>query len=528
MESIWIISAFLSGLAAKFIHMPPMLGYLFVGFVLNFFNVQESIVLKPISDLGIQLLLFTIGLKLHIRTLLKPEILITTIGQISIALIGFMAAFMLATYFTIDNLFNLSIFQSFLIAFALSFSSTVCAIKLLEDRGELSTRHSNISIGILVLEDVAAVVFLTITAQKIPSIWAFSLILLPFIRPLLYYVLEKSGHDELLCLYGFFLTFSSAWLFKHLGVKADLGPLVFGILIANHPKSSELYKSLLRFKELFLICFFISVGYAAKISLDILGYALIIVSAVIIKQVSLMSLLLIAKVRAKSAYLASLSLMHYSEFGLIVAALSANNGWLSAEWLAIIALSVAGSFFLAAFTNMYAHNIFRLFKVELSKLERKEVLPEDIHHQIGEVDIVIIGIGKIGDKVYKALSQKYNGKIAAIDANIEKVKLQLNKARRTILGDGTNSQFWDSQKFIDFKIILLAVPNVQDSLEIKRQLDDRGYKGKIAAISMHIDEAAILRDAGINFVFNYHSEIGLGYANHVLDIIGQNMLPVLD
>ncbi len=72
-----------------------------------------------------------------------------------------------------------------LIAFALSFSSTVCVIKLLEENGEMRTRHGKLAISILVIQDIIAVAFLVFATGKIPSVWAFSLLGLFLIKPLI-------------------------------------------------------------------------------------------------------------------------------------------------------------------------------------------------------------------------------------------------------------------------------------------------------------------------------------------------------
>jgi len=516
MEALWIATAFLFGFSAKQINLPPMVGYLVAGFIINSINIKPISSLSTISHFGITILLFTIGLKLDIKRLMKPLILFTSLTHIVITCAIFSIILLLLGYLTTSKLFDLTLNQSLLIAFAFSFSSTVCAIKILQDRGEIASRHGNITIGILVIQDIVAVAFLTLTSNKLPSIWALLLLGLPLCIKLLHFILERSGHDELLCLTGFFLAFVGSWLFQAVGIDEELGALVFGVLIANHPKSSELYKSLMNFKEIFLIAFFLSVGFSAKISLSLFIIACCITIFMVFKGLLFIWLLMLFKARARTALLSTIALFNYSEFGLIVLALCVEHNWLSAEWLVVVALAISISFVLSSVMNHRAHYYFKILKSMIIKYESPDILPEDRHFNIGKVEVLIVGMGRMGSNAYESLSKIYQGKICGIDSDPFKVNLQAEKGRKVIIGDGTNSQFWGNQKFIDYKLIMLALSNVQDNLEVTKQLIERGYKGKIAAISFFHDEEDILKEAGVNMVFNYHTEAGMGYANHAL------------
>ena len=136
-------------------------------------------------------------------------------------------------------------------------------MKILEESSELKVRHGKLALAVLIIQDIVAVIFLVAATGKIPSEWAAALLLLPFLRPVFYRILERVGHGELLPLAGFFLAFGGYELFSALGVKGDLGALVMGIVIAGHSKTSELYKTLMNFKDLFLIGFFLSIGFTA-------------------------------------------------------------------------------------------------------------------------------------------------------------------------------------------------------------------------------------------------------------------------
>ncbi|MFT6917879.1 MAG: glutathione-regulated potassium-efflux system ancillary protein KefC [Cognaticolwellia sp.] len=109
--------------------------------------------------------------------------------------------------------------SAIIIGVAVSFSSTVCATKVLEDRGEVHSRHGQVAIGILVIQGIAAVLFVTFASDSTPSWWALFLLALPLFRPLLYKLLQHSGHIEILALAGLFFIFTGDALFELVGLK---------------------------------------------------------------------------------------------------------------------------------------------------------------------------------------------------------------------------------------------------------------------------------------------------------------------
>ena len=247
MDPLWLFIALLCGFLARQIMLPPMVGFLVAGFVLHGLGVESSSSLQTLADLGVTLLLFTIGLKLRLRNLLAPEV--WAVGSLHMLLITALGAGLLLLTAVSGLVWfeHMDLRSASVVAFALSFSSTVFAVKIFEDRGEMKTRHGQISIGILIIQDIIAVVFLTLAMGKVPSIWAFILLALPLARPLLNKLLQRSGHGEVLILFGMFMAVGGGELFHLLGLKADLGALVFGILLSNQPKTNELARSLLNF-----------------------------------------------------------------------------------------------------------------------------------------------------------------------------------------------------------------------------------------------------------------------------------------
>ena len=252
----WILIALLFGLLVTFISLPPMVGYLVAGFMLSAMGMQSGDTLKAVADIGVTLLLFSIGLKLNVKELLRSEIWAVSVIHLIVTVVVFGLIIFALGFSGLQYFSGLSAMDSALIAFALSFSSTVFAVKILDEKSEMSSLHGKIAIGILIMQDLFAVIFIAIASGKVPSYAAVLLVLLIPMRPLLITLLRRAGHGELLVLCGLSLALGGASLFVYLGVKADLGALIMGVLLAGNEKSDELAKSLLAFKEIFLVAFF--------------------------------------------------------------------------------------------------------------------------------------------------------------------------------------------------------------------------------------------------------------------------------
>jgi predicted Kef-type K+ transport protein len=256
MDMIAIGLAFALGFLVKQVGLPPLLGFLAAGFVLNIFGFHGGENLEELADAGVLLLLFSIGLKVRVKSLVKPEILGLASIHILVTVVLFGLCIYLFSYSALSLFTGMDWQIALLIAFALSFSSTVFTVKVMEEKGEMNTKHGRIAIGILVIQDFFAVIFLTLSSGKIPSIWALGLLLIiPLRKPIISF-LKRSGHGELLVLLGILIPLGAANLFEVLGLKPDLGALLIGMLLAGDPKSNELAKSILNFKDLLLVGFF--------------------------------------------------------------------------------------------------------------------------------------------------------------------------------------------------------------------------------------------------------------------------------
>jgi predicted Kef-type K+ transport protein len=513
-DPLWIAIAFLFGFAVKMFGLPPLVGFLLAGFVLNASGAEGGEFLAATADLGITLLLFTIGLKLQLRSLAAPQV--WGVATLHMGLVTAMICGLLLLLGTLGLplLAGLDFGTALLIGFALSFSSTVFAVKILDQLGATSTRHGTLSIGVLIIQDIAAVAFLAASTGKLPSAWAIALLALIPLRHVLGRVLTLSGHGELLILFGIVLALGGADLFELAGMKGDLGALAIGMLLANHPKANELAKALLGFKDLFLIGFFLSVGMTVLPSWSEILIALLLIVILPLKVAIYFGLFAAFRLRTGTAWRASLNLANYSEFGLIVGTIAAASGWLPEQWLAVFAIALSLSFIGVAPLMDIRDRIYGRWRHQFRRLQRATRLPGEENISFGTARIVIFGMGRIGTSVYDALEREQADRLVGVDINEHTLAKHRAAGRQVIFGDPTNPDFWSRvEDASHLEWVLFAMPSHPSNLLAVEQLRDCGYRGRIAATSWYPEEAEELEKAGVEFAFNIYQEAGEGLAS---------------
>jgi hypothetical protein len=353
---------------------------------------------------------------------------------------------------------------------------------------------------------------MAISTGKIPEEGALLLLLLIPARPLLNKLIERGGHGELLPLAGFFLALGGAELFSFFNVKGDLGALLLGVLLAGYPKSQELYKSLISFKDLFLIAFFLSIGFTALPSIEMLLAALAISLLLVVKFFLFMLLFLSFAMRARNAFLCAITLSNFSEFGLIVANMAVGKEWMSQEWLVVIALAVTYSLILSSIASRFSHKLYANFKDTICRLQwRKPVSEYDIH-QPASAKILLVGLGRVGSATYDSIEQTNPGCILGVDADEDRVEKHKKEGRQTIFGDGEDVDFWAQLDLDNISLIMLAPPGIFELKSMIELIRYQGYQGRIACIARFEDEREQLLEIGADLVFNYFSEVGAGFA----------------
>jgi len=507
-ELVWIGTAYLMGLVVSKLLLPPLVGYLLAGYALHTLGFSELTAMPHLADIGIEFLLFSVGLKIKPSTLIRSEVL--SVGGGHLLVVTGVSAL---TFFWLDE----QITGGLVLGISLAFSSTVLAIKVLEDNGELSSFHGRDVISILILQDVIAIALLAFTDDHQPTPWAFGLLFIPLLRPVAHLLLKTTRNAELQMLLGVTMALAGGELAEYLGISADIGALLTGIMLGGHDKSEDIAHRLWSLKELFLVAFFLEIGLTGLPGREQAITALALLTSLPLQGGVFFVLFILAGLRARTAFVSSLALTTYSEFALITTDAVVNAGLLTQEWKSIISLAVAGSLAVAAPLNRYSHMLFTWLEPVLTRFENKRRLVhlDRIPSSFGAAEWLIVGMGRTGASAYAALHNEEK-LVLGLDADPTVVEAQLALNRRVIYGDSEDSELWNGLQLDKVNGVILTMPDFGSRCSVITQLRNLGFKGNIGTLCYDNDEYDELMHLGANYVIHPLVETG--------NLIAQQML----
>jgi Trk K+ transport system NAD-binding subunit len=181
----------------------------------------------------------------------------------------------------------------------------------------------------------------------------------------------------------------------------------------------------------------------------------------------------------------------------------------------IIAIAVALSFVLASILNNQAHELYQRWEDFLCRFETRERLAEDLPPEIGAAEVLIMGMGRVGRGAYQRLVQTYGDRVCGVDADSRNVANLQQEGCNVVIGDAEDIDFWRHVTNDRIRLVMLALPTHEDMLLAIKWLKLVGFRGQIGAVSKHDDDRAELLAAGAHASFNFYSEAGSGFAEHV-------------
>ncbi|MDH5613242.1 MAG: cation:proton antiporter, partial [Gammaproteobacteria bacterium] len=217
------------------------------------------------------------------------------------------------------------------------------------------------------------------------------------------------------------------------------------------------------------------------------------------------------------SFLTSLSLANYSEFGLIVGAIGFSKGWLSSDWLGVMAVAMSLTFIIASPLNVASHQLFSRMDKFITRFQRKERSSRDLIISTGDAEILVFGLGRVGTAAYETMRKKYGDIVLGVDNDAVVLEKHKQAGRNVIQGDATDVEFWENLQLDKVSVILLDMPKPEENLFAFQQLEQNGFKGMVAGTAKYDDQVEMLKAAGLDAAYNIYGEAGAGFANHVSD-----------
>ena len=536
-----IIAAFIGGFAARSLSLPPILGYIVSGIV--FGAVGKALfpsysALLDLSQLGITLLLFTLGFEISPAKLKNINKNIIALGVLQVLLCTMVFIPLLAV-------FNFSLKSSILFSVVFSFSSTAVVIKLLEEKGLLSDFPGNNIFVILLMQDifvVPVIFFLPILFSKtaitltdfglffvslLKTVVIFALVFFfsKYFLPKVANIIFKYPSHELNILATIFISVLSIGLLTSIGLPQTIAAFLAGVLISEEGKNLAPLAEIRPLRDILLVLFFVLTGMLLNLSFVFSNLILILVLSVILLFAKFSSIYLLLRfsnfVPSSSVFISSY-LTNVGEFAVIIAQFSLLSGYIGeGMYNVLLSVFIFSLIFIPFWTKYFlrAGNFFIHFKF-LRKILGDESYSFN-NFQVADVEnhVIICGHGRVGSQI-RSLLDCAGIQYVVVDYNRNIISSLTEKNRMVIYGDPSDDEVLISAKIQKAKVLILAVPDKTTQSRIIRAALELNPKVVIFCRS-HLEEDRFdLINLGVNSVVSPEFEAGIKIGTEVLQLFG--------
>lgn len=530
-------AALAGGMAARFLKQSAIIGYLLAGVVIGphaLGLIQESDEIRVLATIGVVLLLFTLGVKLSLREMIRVR---------RVAIGGGIFQLLATTGLGIGvaALLGWSLPEAVIFGFLIAISSTMVVIGMLTQRGELETVHGRVMIGILLVQDIAAAFMMFIlpvlggSAGNLASVLglavlkagvflALVLFLGAWVVPRFIRRVAGRGSRELFILSGAVLCFGGAFAAYYFGLSAALGAFAVGLLISESDFAHQVLGDMIPLRDIFSAIFFVSVGMLIDLpfmAANINTVIAIVVTIVLGKFVICSAAARLFGYGGKAILLVGAGMIQIGEFSFVLAELGLGTGAISERLYSLILASAMISIILTPFIYSLTSNLStRLIQARVLR----PLMPADAPQAVEEVakisdHVVICGHGRVGGNVAQMLRQLQIPHVV-IDLDPAVISSLRDRGIPCIYGDAGNREVLSKAGLNDAALLLIAMPDptaarlaLDHALRINPQLD--------VVARVHSDfELDFLRGRGASELVQPELEASIELTRHVLCRLG--------
>src|SRR3989344_1097882 len=475
-----IIIATVIGLIASRLRQPLIPAYILAGILVGpvFGLVQDATVVQMLSLWGVAFFLFMIGLEMDLRTVSRVGMIATAGGTLQVILT-----------FTLSYVVLHLIVSSraaIYLAIAVALSSTMIVVQMLSDRREIDTLHGRIIVGILLMQDILAILALSALSTfngnaaiplsailaAVGALLVLTLFASRFIFPALF---RFAAHSQQLL---FLLSISTCLLFSlafhYLNLSIAIGAFLGGLALASLPYTTEIVGRIKPLRDFFSTLFFVSLGLSLSLS-SFSGLVPVIVAilllTVVLKPLLVMAICSFFGHVKRTAFLTGITLGQISEFSLIIAAVGLSLGHLSPGLYAAIIIVAMITIGLTSYAVQFEQKLYKILRPLLKFLEWNsadkplQYLPNsDI-----QVEAVLVGYDRIGYSIFKSL-QKLKKKTLIVDFNPDIIRTLIERRVPCLYGDIFDPELLERINLRKVNLFISTAVTLTDNRQLIRQI----------------------------------------------------------
>lgn len=516
--------------------LPSIIGFLITGVIigphgLSLIDAIEEV--EVLSEIGVILLLFVIGMELSIKQLVSIKKTILLGGFVQVGLSVLVAALI---YYLLGYSWNESVFVGFLF----SLSSTAIVLKTLQDRNEITTPHGRNALAILIFQDIIVVPMMLLTplisgessdlSSSIISLLLKSAVVViivilstRYVVPKLMHAVARTNNKELFILVTITLCFAVAFLTSELGLSLALGAFLAGLIISESEYSHQATSIILPFRELFTSFFFVSVGMLLDLGffLNHIGViALFVVIVFLLKSLIGSIAIAILKYPSRTVLLTGLSLFQVGEFAFILSKVGIEYGLLNAETNQyFLSISIV-SMMLTPFVMIFSEGIANMLLGVSQRFSLDKSFPtKEKSNNKNEIELsnhlVIIGYGINGRNLAKA-AQSCSIPYTVIELNADTVKKERQKGVPIIFGDATQDHILSKVHLTRARAAVIAISDNQATKAIVRNIRSQADSLYLVVRTRYVKETSELIALGADEVIPEEFETSVQIFSRVL------------
>ncbi len=524
--------------------IPPVIGLIFTGILLGpsgFGAVYDQKMISTLAELGVVLLLFTIGLEFSLDELNKLKKIVLVGGIVQILLTGLVISF-LAYWFMHVIGYGITPSASVFLGFTFSVSSTAICLKILTDRDELALPHGRIAIGILIFQDLAIVPLMIginflapesapsfeVVFKKVGVIVLFAVAIfvgLKLLMPKMVRLISSLQARDVLVIGALVICFGAAWLTSLAGLSLALGSFVAGMVIASTDESHQISVTIDPFREAFSSIFFISVGLLLDVKMVNLPLFISIALVVLLVKgmlVAGVSLFLGNSLRV--SMMAGMALAQIGEFSFVLAEAGLKNGVINHEvfqaMLAIIVVTMIVTPAMIAIAPRVADQMvpaLGFIPLVSRKSSSSSIRPADSTIICaGEIHAAIIGFGVNGQNV-AAVLHATNISYSVLEIDRDTVKVMRRKGEPIYYGDCTEKKALFRAGIDHARAVVLGISDttaIRNSIAMIREINQKAF---IIVRARSLDDVAALYKAGADVVVTEKFETSIQIFSQLLN-----------
>ncbi|MFN3196157.1 MAG: monovalent cation:proton antiporter-2 (CPA2) family protein [Chlorobiota bacterium] len=517
--------------------LPSILGFLVTGIVIGPFglslvnNVEQ---IEIISEIGVILLLFVIGMELSLKQLASIKKTVFIGGSLQV---GIMILLSGLTYYLLGYSWKESVFVGFLF----SLSSTAIVLKVFQDRNEINSPQGRNALAILIFQDIIVVPMMLFTPiiagqsdnvtmsilsllLKTGIVIAITIISARYIVPKLMHSVAKTRSKELFLMTTIAICFVVAFLTSEAGLSLALGAFLAGLIISESEYSHQATSIILPFRELFTSFFFISVGMLLDVTffLENAAIILLIVLAVLIVKSAVGSIAVaVLKYSPRTILITGLSLFQVGEFAFILSKVGIEYDLLSPETNQyFLAVSIV-SMLLTPFVIMFAEDIADKFlatkvaKVMTNQAKQPQENNDDVQTEHLDDHLVIIGYGINGSNLAKA-AHFSNIPYIAIELNPETVIREKKNGIPIIFGDAAEPHILETVNLNKARAVVIAISDPEATKAITTNIREFSSSIYMVVRTRYVKETSELLALGADEVIPEEFETSVEIFSRVL------------